>query len=108
MLVVGSAAAPTNDVEAFRPAVAAGNLDPAACAGYRGETSQPADADLVAAVLGLKPGLKPHWEAPRFDGKAAPVHFVIAFKQETPIGTVFVQEGFSLRVLKSGVAGWWM
>lgn len=104
VVVALSVAAPGAD-EALRSAVTRADLAPAACASYRGKTRHPADADTVAAALGLVTRAK-KWEAGRADNdEPAAVRFLVAFREEKPLGSVQVPGGFTVSVLKAGHEG---
>lgn len=99
------AAPPVVDA-ALRSAVIKADLDPAACAAFRGTVKQAADADTVAVALGL-PGRAPaKWEAPpRKDDAEGVVRFLVGFKEEKALGSVLVPSGFEVRLLKPGHDG---
>ena len=101
------AANPPGPGGTLRPAVAADGLDAANCASFRGQTRLPADTDAVAAVLGVSARGKHQWAAPPHkEGEpAAAVRFLVTFRDEKPVGSVFVPGGFALHVLKPGTAG---
>ncbi|WP_020474723.1 hypothetical protein [Zavarzinella formosa] len=107
LIVAWGPAAPPTTEASLRPAIARADLDPTTCADFRGRTRRAADLDAVTTALGQPGRTKLTWEAGPRDKNdpEAVVRFLVGFREEKAIGSVFVPAGFELRLLKASHQG---
>lgn len=73
------------------------------CKSYHNDTPQAADPEVVATMLGLSKQQHRPWSAGRVDGdgRTDTFHYLIPFRREVSLGTVFIPRGHELRLLKA-------